>query len=229
MVIYQAETTANLPVFDVLSRLLQGFLYNNIAPYEHDGFKHKSGKIFHSSNYRFEYRKGSNQFRLLFSSLIPQTEDRFIEYVQKYGLQLGNIKFYRENLSVRNRVWKSDEIIFWGDVLMTLKNERGKKVFLEPKSEKFLQNIKQHSIQKFETLLQKEYFGDFEIEVLKQSDKRTQLSYNKNPYFTWSAKYRLKAEQEMINLILNTGFGSQTMKGFGFIKVEKENFLKEEE
>ena len=57
MVLFQAKTFGNIPVFDVLSRLIQGFLYHNIVSYEHDGFRHSSGKVFKSTNYKFIYKK----------------------------------------------------------------------------------------------------------------------------------------------------------------------------
>jgi CRISPR-associated endoribonuclease Cas6 len=228
MVIFKAEITENLPVFDVLSRLFQGFIYRNIAPYEHDGFKHSSGKVFKSSAFRIEYPKDSSTIKILFTSLLPETEEKFVKYINSYGMELGNIRLHNQELDVRRRAWRSNEIIFWGDILLTVKDENGQKRFLEPKEERFLENLKRQSFQKFETLLRKEYWGDWEIEVLKQSEHKTKLYYNKKPYFTWSAKYRLKADNEMINLLLNTGVGSQTMKGFGVVRVERDNFFKED-
>jgi CRISPR-associated endoribonuclease Cas6 len=224
MVIYRAETTPNLPVFDVISRLFQGFIFKHVAPYEHDGFRHESGKVFKSSVFKIDYPKDSREIKILFASLIPKTEEKFINHILRHGLKLGTIRLKNETIDRIRREWQSDEIIFWGDILLTLKDEKGKKIFLEPKDEKFQENLKRQSIQKFETLLQKKYLGDWNLGVLKQSEKRTKFFYNRNPYFTWSAKYKLSADNEMINLLLNTGFGSQTMKGFGLVKIQKENF-----
>jgi hypothetical protein len=91
MVIFKAKITQNLPIFDVISRLIQGFIYTKIAPYEHDGFKHSTGKIFKSSSFKFEYKRDSSVFKLLFSSLIPETEEKFGRYIETHGLELGNI------------------------------------------------------------------------------------------------------------------------------------------
>jgi CRISPR-associated endoribonuclease Cas6 len=225
MVIFRAKITQNLPIFDVISRLVQGFIYRKVAPYEHDGFTHSTGKIFKSSTFKFEYRRDSSDFKLLFSSLIPETEEKFAKYVAEHGLELGSIILEEQEVEYRRREWRSNKIIFWANVLMISKTEKGRREFLKPTDEKFLPNLKNHSFQKFETLFQRDYFGGWELEILKSSEKPTKLYYNKKPYFTWGAKYQLQADPEMINMLLSSGIGGQTMKGFGMMQVERENFL----
>ncbi len=224
MIIFTAKTFGNLPVYDVLSRLIQGFLYNNIVPYEHDGFKHSSGKVFKSTNYRFTYKAEDNVFKFYFTSLMPETEDLFFDYVKQNGMKLANIKFFNEQLFVKNRGWSKQELIFVSNILMSNKNQIGSREFLKPSNPVFLDNLQVQSFQKFETLLRREYKDPWELELLSSSNKQTRIFYNRQPYFTWTAKYKLKADIEMINLLLQTGIGGQTMKGFGMMKISKDNF-----
>jgi CRISPR-associated endoribonuclease Cas6 len=228
MVLFQAKTFGNIPVFDVLSRLIQGFLYHNIVSYEHDGFRHSSGKVFKSTNYKFIYKKDSNVFKFYFTSLLPQTEENFYNIVKTKGMNLHGIKFYDEKIVYRKRNWHSESIIFESYILMTTKDEKGNRRFIQPDSSLFLENLKTQSFQKYETFLQKEYLGEWNLELLDQHLNYTKISYNRQLYLTWGAKYKLSANIEMINLLLHTGIGSQTMKGFGMMKILKDNFINQE-
>jgi len=107
-----------------------------------------------------------------------------------------------------------------GDVCAAIKNRvTGKKIFLEPGDSRHTEIITNHTLQKFETLLGKPYTKELLIEPLWQSLKPRTFWYEKTTYIAWFAKYKIQADSQMLNLLLDTGLGGDSMKNLGFLEV----------
>ena len=48
--------TKNLPIRRVLAKLFQSFVYNQLDPKEHAGYKHPNGKVFKSMNFKINIK-----------------------------------------------------------------------------------------------------------------------------------------------------------------------------
>ncbi|MDO5046888.1 MAG: CRISPR-associated protein Cas6, partial [Campylobacter sp.] len=59
IIINSTLPTTNIKIAKSLPRLIQGYIYHHLPNCEHEGYKHKSGKIFKKMNFDF-YLKNSS-------------------------------------------------------------------------------------------------------------------------------------------------------------------------
>ncbi len=213
-------TTQNLLIKKSMAKLFQSFIYAHLPEKEHLGYSSSTGKLFKSVNFRIRYF--DDRFEIGFTSLNKEYEQGVALEILKSGLKLGEIHFAETTVEFINRRLAEDavEIVVCGDVCAAIKNRvTGRKIFLEPGDSRHTEIITKHSIQKFEALLGKPYTKELLIEPLWQSLKPQTFWYEKTPYIAWFAKYKIQADSQMLNLLLDTGLGGDSMKNLGFLEV----------
>ena len=223
MLIISAKTpTKNLPVKRSMSKLFQSFLYTHLPSKEHKGYTSKNGKTFKAMNFFISYQ--DNFFKILFTALDEKYEQSIALEVLKNGLKLGEVHISSTTVEIIKRDVEDNakEIKVEGYICASIKNPLTKrKIFLEPGDNRHTNIITNHSLEKYETLLNSSYDKNLEIIPLWQSYKPMIFWYEKTPYTTWRARYKIKADNTMINLLLKTGLGGDSMKNMGFLEVIK--------
>jgi len=219
--IVMRTATDRLKIRRSMARLFQSYLYSVLPEKEHNGYLHKdTGKRFKSTNFKISYNK--NIFTIYFTALNSEYEQMVATDILKNGIKFGDIKISDINLSLDNRELPKgvDSIKARGFVSASIKNALTKrKISLEPGDYRHREIIKRNSIQKYEAIYEQEYSGEFDIEPIWQTPRYSTFWYENTPYIAWEAIYILSGDREMINLLLKTGLGSDTMKNLGFLKV----------
>ncbi len=212
--------TANLPVKRVLPKLFQSFVYTALDNKEHDGYKHPNGKVFKSMNYKIDYKE--HDLSIQFTALNKEHEKTIAQKILFEGLKLGEIHIASTEISLQHREAPSNTIKVGGFVAAAIKDGKSKhKIYLEPKTHKFQEIIHNHTLQKHEALFGKPYEGELNIKLIAQKPKERIFHYEKGAIKAWYGVYEIKASEEMIGMILDTGLGSNAMQGLGFVEVVK--------
>jgi len=203
-----------------MSKLFQSFLYSHLPKKEHKGYESSAGKLFKSVNFRICYF--DDRFEMDFTALDKSYEQMVAIEILKNGLKLGGIYFAETTVGFIDRKLGEDatKMVVCGDVCAAIKNRiTGKKIFLEPGDSRHTEIITNHTLQKFEALLGKPYTKELLIEPLWQSLKPKTFWYEKTPYIAWFTKYKIQADSQMLNLLLDTGLGGDSMKNLGFLEI----------
>jgi len=214
--------TKKLLIRKSMAKLFQSFVYSKLPAIEHLGYQSKSGKVFKSMNFKIEYKE--NEFIIFYSALNKKYEELIALEILQNGLKLGEVKFPSITLEVIQREVDENinELNVRGYVVAAMKNKlTGKKIYLQPGDPRHNELITKHTLDKYQTLLQKEYKGKLEIIPTWQSPKEKVFYYDKGKTIAWLATYTIKANSLMLNLILNTGLGAESMQNLGFVEVNK--------
>ena len=211
----------NLPIRRVLAKLFQSYIYKRLPEKEHKGYRHPNGKLFKSMNFMIAYR--DYDLVIKYVALEKVYEKSIAQAVLLDGLKLGEIHIAGTELSLRNRHTEvGEKIRVKGYVAAAIKDgTSNKKIYLEPKTHKFQEIIRNHTLQKYEALLGTPYTGDLEIKLLYQAKRAKRFFYNKGAIEVWHGVYEIEAEEKMLKLILDTGLGAHAMQGVGFVEVVK--------
>ena len=209
----------NLPIRRVLAKLFQSYVYSHLPEKEHQGYKHANGKLFKAMNFNIVY----NGFDLLvkYVALDKEHEKKIAQSVLLHGLKIGEIHIANTELSLRNRhIEIGKKIKVKGYVAAAIKDgTSAKKIYLEPKTHKFQEIVRNHTLQKYEALLGTPYVGDLDIKLLHQAKRARRFFYNRGAMEVWHGVYEIEAEEKMLKLILDTGLGAHAMQGVGFVEV----------
>jgi len=212
--------TKNLPIKRVLARLTQSFIYHQLDKKVHQGYQHSSGKIFKALNFRVQYDKFDLTINI--TSLDPQNE-RIIakKILLDQALKLGEITLTDIAVQLVERNTTQNRLKLKGFVAVDIRDGESlkRKIYIEPKTNKFQEIIKNSSMQKYETFFGEAYEGEFELKVISQKDKPKLFFYNKQPIKSWFGVYEIKATSKMLNMILSVGIGKDTMKNLGYLEV----------
>ncbi len=214
--------TKNLPIRRVLSKLFQSYVYRVLDDKEHQGYRHPSGKVFKSMNFNINYK--DNKIYIKYSALDKNNEKLIALDIINSGLKLGNIHISNTSIKLedRNKFIKSSMIV-GGFICANIKDSNSnKKIYLEPKTNKFQEIIYKNTLQKYEALYKKDYKDSFDIKLLKQKPNFKKFYYSKGIIKAWYGIYKISGNKEILEMILNTGMGSDAMKGVGFIDILKE-------
>lgn len=218
LVIEARLPTAKLPIKKIVAKLFQSYVYHHLDPKEHDGHRHPSGKLFKTTNFRIIYAQYT--LRINFTAFDPQLEQKIALAILKEGLTLGEIKLVDTSVKLLNRHTEDAAISVKGFVSAAIKDgSASKKIYLEPKTTKFNEIITNHTLQKYETLYQTTYHDNLTIKLLHQEKEGRIFYYNKCTIKAWHAIYHITASSKMINLLLDTGIGANSMQGLGFVEV----------
>jgi len=214
--------TKNLPIRRVLAKLFQSYIYTALDDKEHEGYKHPNGKVFKAMNFKIAYIE--NEIHAKFVALNPENEKRLAQYMLMNSLKLGEIHLTNTSVSIKERNSKiTSPMRVGGFVCSNKKDDKNpkKKVYLEPKSERFQKNIIQNTLEKYEALFNKPYEGELKIKLIEQKPKEKVFHYNKGVILAWFAVYEIEANADMLEMILDTGMGAKCMQGVGFVEVLK--------
>ena len=209
--------SANLKISKALPQLIQGYIYRYLPSAEHEGYRHEpSGKIFKRTN--FDFRLNGSKLRIRFTSYEPEFEKTIALAVLKDGLNLGELCLCDTTVAVsEHRTAQSEAGL-------------GHKIYLQPQDSRHLEMMKINALQRFETLTGRRYEGEFELNLLWQNLQNPFNFYygnNRSPIQAWQAKWKICAQPELINLILDVGIGSGCMNcGAGFMEIAKEKQVK---
>ena len=219
----------NLKIGKSLARLIQGFIYRHLPDAEHEGYRHEpSGKIFKRTN--FDFLLNGVDLRVRFTSYEPEFEKIIALAALKDGLNLGKIHILDTTVAVSEHRITQNKARLQGCVICSVQGLLGHKVYLEPQDSRHLEMIKTNALQRFETLTGRRYEGEFELNLLWQNLQNPFNFYygnNRSPVQAWQAKWKICAQPELINLILDVGIGSGCMNcGAGFVEIAKEKQVK---
>ena len=221
--------TKNLKIAKSLSQLIQGFIYRHLPASEHVGYRHEaSGKIFKRTNFDFRL-KGAN-LRIRFTSYEPEFEKIIALAALKDGLSLGELCLCDTTVAVSEHRTTQSKAVLQGCVACAIGGLLGHKIYLQPQDSRHLEMMKTNALQRFETLSGRRYDGKFELNLLWQNLQNPFNFYygnNRSPVQAWQAKWKICAQPELINLILDVGIGSGCMNcGAGFMEIAKEKQVK---
>ncbi len=211
--------TKNLKIRRVLSKLFQSYIYTALDDKEHDGYKHANGKVFKSMNFKIAYI--DNEIHAKYVALNPENEKRLAQYMLMNSLKLGEIHLTNTSISIleRNSKIKSPMRV-GGFVSVHIKDGNSKrKIYLEPKSAKFQEIIHRNTIEKYEALFGKKYEGELKIKLIEQKPRERIFHYSKGVIKACYGVYEIEANEDMLGMILDTGMGSNAMKGVGFVEI----------
>ena len=211
----------NLKIGKSLARLIQGFIYRHLPDAEHEGYRHE---IFNRTN--LDFLLNGADLRVRFTSYEPEFEKIIALAVLKDGLNLGKIHILDTTVAVSEHRTTQSKARLQGCVICSVQGLLGHKVFLEPQDSRHLEMMKTNALQRFETLTGRKYSGEFELNLLWQNLQNPYIFYygnNRSPVQAWQAKWKICAQPELINLILDAGVGSGCMNcGAGFVEVVEE-------
>ena len=218
----------NLPIRRVLAKLFQSFVYSSLDDREHEGYKHTNGKVFKAMNFKIRYLQ--NRLIIHYVALDKEHEKSIAQRVLLEGLKLGEIHIVDTQVSLQNRHEEYSDIIkIGGFVCAAIKDgTSNKKIYLEPKSHKFQEILYNNTLQKYEALFKKPYSGELKIGLINQKPKERYFHYSKGVMRAWYGVYEIRANEDMISMILDTGMGANCMKGLGFVEIVKPKVKVEE-
>jgi len=223
--------TKDLPIRRVITKLFQSYIYTALDDKEHEGYKHPTnGKVFKSMNFKIAYI--DNEIHAKFVALNPDNERRLAEYMLYNGLKLGEIHLSNTTISIQERNSRiKSPMRVGGFVCSNKKDDKNpkKKIYLEPKSERFQKNIIQNTLEKYEALFKKPYEGELKIKLIEQKPKEKVFHYNKGVILAWFAVYEIEANADMLEMILDTGIGAKCMQGVGFLEMISQKKIKSKE
>ncbi len=213
--------TKNLPIKRVIAKLFQSYIYTALDNKEHDGYKHPNGKVFKAMNFKIAYIE--NEIHAKYVALDPQNEKQLAQYMLMNSLKLGEIHLTNTSVSIVERHSKiKSPMRVGGFVCANIKDgNSNKKIYLEPKSNKFQEIVYNNTVQKYEALFGKAYEGELKIELIEQKPRERIFHYSKGVMKAWFGIYEIEANEEMLRMILDTGMGANCMKGLGFLEVVK--------
>lgn len=223
LIITSRIPSVNFSIKRGLARLIQGYIYNQLPSAEHIGFKHSSGKVFKRVN--FDFNLMNNQIIIRFSSCESKLEEILAMAILKDGLVLGEIHLVDTHIEFIHNLTNKNYVIVSGFVACAITGLLGHKIYLEPQDSRHLEMMRLNALQRYETLMQKSYEGDFNLELKWQNLNRPREFYYKGDISlkAWSAKWQIKANADLINLLLSAGVGSGCMNyGCGFLEIEQE-------
>jgi CRISPR-associated endoribonuclease Cas6 len=214
--------TKKLPIRRSLAKLTQSFIYSCLDDKEHDGYKHPNGKVFKATNFKVVYV--GNEIIIKFVALNKEYEKIIAQKILTGKLKLGEIHIARTEMSLIERHTKiKDSIKVGGFVSTNIKDgEKGKrKIYLEPKSNKFQDIIYKNTLDKYQALFGKPYEGELKIKLIEQKPKERLFFYSKSVIKAWFGVYEITANRDLLEMILDTGMGADAMKGVGFVEILK--------
>ncbi len=211
--------TKNLPIKRVMAKLFQSYVYTHLDDAEHEGYKHPNGKVFKAMNFKIIYH--DNLIEIAYVALDKENEKKIAMAVLSQGLKLGEVHIASVEVALENRHTELGESIkVGGFVCAAIKDgNSSKKIYLEPKSHKFQEIVRNNTLQKYEALFGKAYEGALEIKLVSQKPKERIFYYQKGVIKAWHGIYEISADREMLQMILDTGIGAHAMQGMGFVEV----------
>ncbi|NLU35390.1 MAG: CRISPR-associated endoribonuclease Cas6 [Wolinella succinogenes] len=213
-------SSQTLHISKSLNELVQAAIYTHLPDAEHKGYG-KENKNFKAMNFFAKQEK--NRISIRFSAFNKEYEAAIAKAILLDTFKIGALHFARKTVEICEKRIEENQAILSGYVCVYIKDPQGKRLFLEPKDERFLKSLKNNALQKYEALLGEPYQGELDIQTLYQKKFPQFFLYGKAKNLSWYGKYEVKANPKMLNLLLDTGMGSKAMQGCGFVEVWKKN------
>jgi len=220
--------TKNLPIRRVIAKLFQSYIYTALDDKEHHGYKHPNGKVFKAMNFKIAYIE--NEIHAKFVALDSENEKKLAEYILFNSLKLGEIHLINTSVGITERNSKIKSLMrVGGFVSAAIKDGKlsKKKIYLEPKSDKFQEIIYKNTLEKYQALFDKPYQGELKIKLIEQKPRERIFHYSRGVIKAWFGVYDIEGDEDILRMILDTGMGANCMKGVGFVELMKPK--KEEE
>jgi len=214
--------TKNLPIRRVIAKLFQSYIYTALDDKEHYGYKHSNGKIFKAMNFKIAYI--DNEIHAKFVALNPENEKKLAEYMLYNSLKLGEIHLTNTSIEITERNSKIKSPMRVGGFISAniQDGKRGKKkIYLEPKSDKFQEIIHRNTLEKYEALFGKQYQEELNIKLIEQKPRERIFHYSRGVIKAWFGVYEIEGDEDILRMILDTGMGANCMKGLGFVELLK--------
>lgn len=168
------------------------------------------------------------QIIIYFASILQETLTSITKnMLRQKEFDLGKNKMHISYISAFNPEVRTHMVLKCLSPITAYRTIDNKKQFYTPWQEEFYALIKQNLLEKYELIYGKSYNGVLEVvpHLIKPSYKKKVL-YNNLPILAWEGYYKVEADEDMINVVLNTGLGSYNSAGFGMvvdkdIKVDK--------
>jgi CRISPR-associated endoribonuclease Cas6 len=212
--------TKNLPIRRVISKLFQSYIYTALDDKEHHGYKHPNGKVFKAMNFKIAYI--DNEIHAKYVALNPENEKKIAEYILYNNLKLGEIHLSNTVVGITERNSKiKSPMRVGGFVSSAIKDGKlsKKKIYLEPKSDKFQEIVHRNTLEKYEALFGKPYRGELKIKLIEQKPRERIFHYSKGVIKAWFGVYEIEGDEDILQMILDTGMGANCMKGVGFLEL----------
>jgi len=219
--------TKNLPIRRVISKLFQSYIYTALDDKEHHGYKHPNGKLFKAMNFKIAYIE--NEIHAKYVALDHENEKKLAEHILYNQLKLGEIHLTNTSVGITERNSKiKSHIRVGGFVTANIKDGNSKrKIYIEPKTAKFQEIVHRNTLEKYEALLGKKYEGELKIKLIEQKPREKIFHYSKGVMKAWFAVYEIEGDEDILRMILDTGMGSDAMKGVGFVELIRPKVQKE--
>lgn len=219
--------------------LVQAFIYNNIdtelATFLHDEGYNVGGRSFKLFTFSRIIGKCKNENRNLnFGKRIELIVASPLEFfcksiansmLQSTNLYLGQNNLSAEQIQINNEEVKEDKIMVITmspiTVYSTLMKPENKKYtcYFMPRESDFNRLITENLIKKF-IAFNNPSITTGNIEVLPLGPVKQNITYFKNIIVKGaSGKFLIKGNKELLQLGLDTGFGSKNSQGFGCVKI----------
>jgi len=209
----------NLEVKKSLTKLVSSAIYSNLDKKRHEGINYK-GKLFKECGFSAYHNMSSKEIIIKFHSLHDVDITALIKACLGKTFKIGDIFYSDTSVEViEDTIDYENEVIVGECTSLVYKTIDTKRKFIFSDNPDFFEIIKRNILQKYVAINGNEYKGQLSIKVLKTISDKKCLYYGKYPYFGKKEIYMMKAEKEMLDLIVKSGFGSGNMKGFGLLSL----------
>ena len=216
---YFHSATDKLLLRRSLNELIQAALYRHLPPVEHDGYTSPKGKRFKKTVFSARYR--GDTIELMFEALDKNYEAAIAKAILLEDFPIGNVHVTHREIIVKDQKvpHTQNNIIVKSAACVTIRDQMGKLIYLEPRDSRFIQIICNNALEKYETLLGSPYTGELTVKTLWQREKPVTIHYGKAHHICYPARFEIMANHAMLNLMIQTGIGSKIMQGCGWVEV----------
>ena len=135
-------------------------------------------------------------------------------------LRLMSTSLKIKNINIKDsKINEKAIIIKTASPIVTKKNDMSKTLYFSPMEDEFYRLITKNACEKFKSFYGYDYTHSLELISLKEP-KKVVTMYKKFYITAWAGEFSLKADNDMINLLYNSGIGSKNSQGFGMFEVK---------
>lgn len=235
---FNSDNDIILPIH--YNNIVQAFIYNNIDE-RLATFLHDNGYALNSRNFKFftfsrilsrgKKENGMFNFGNKIEIVVSSPLDDFCKSIanfmlQRHDLFLGQNNIKVDQIQIFNHIIDKEEITVetLSSIVTysTLLRTDGSKYtcYFMPREKDFNRIISENLVRKYNALNNKNLSFDNGIEITPIGESKQNITYYKNIIIKGaSGKFLIKGNEELLQLGLDTGFGSKNSQGFGCVKI----------
>lgn len=213
----------DLKIRSKLSEWIQGFIYSCLPSEAHDGLiSPQTGKRYKEMT--FKYETLNDELTICFVSVRPEYERAVALRAISGDIRIGNIEIAETSVCKHNQETTENEVVVMGHVVSTVPGVLQSKVCIQPQDARHLEQTKQMILDKYLTLTGHPYEGKFEIDLVVQlKEIPERFRYRNGKREAWLAKWRLRGNLDILNMVLKSGMGADNMSyGTGLLTITKD-------